>query len=198
MVQDMLDWDALQPERPRPLRRVEYDQLVEAGVFEDERIELLHGVLVTMSPQSDLHAAITAELAQRIIEQLFHLGLRDRFTVRSHSAFAASEYSEPEPDVAVVPRQRFGEGHPARAHLLIEVSVSSLRKDRTIKIGIYAEAGVPEYWIVDVKSGAVEVYTDPQGSKYCAMTRFTRGEVLHPIEVPGVAIAVADILPPPA
>jgi Uma2 family endonuclease len=195
MVEVMLDWEALQPERARPLRRVEYDRLVEAGVFEDERIELLHGVLVTMSPQGNLHATITAHLARVLYEQLILLGSLDRYTIRSHSGFAASEYSEPEPDVVVVPLQVIGDPHPDRAHLLIEVSDSSLRKDRAIKTAIYAEAGVPEYWIVDVNGGAVEVHTDPDGDAYRTVTRLGRGELLRPVELPGVAIAVADILP---
>jgi Uma2 family endonuclease len=197
MLDPMLDWDALRPERPRPLRRAEYDRLVAAGVFEDERVELLHGVLVTMSPQGDYHATITAELARVLTLELVRLGILDRFTIRSHSPYAASEYSEPEPDIAVVPRQRIGEPHPQRAHLLVEVAESSLRKDRGIKTGIYADAGVPEYWIVDVEGGVVEVYTDPADGAYRAQTRHARGAIHRPIEVPGVEIAAATILPPP-
>jgi Uma2 family endonuclease len=191
----MLDWDALPPERLRPLRREEYDHLVAAGVFADERIELLRGVLVTMSPQGDDHASVTDEVARLLYQHLGALGTLDRFTIRSHGPYAASDYSEPEPDVAVLPRTHPGDPHPTTAYLLVEVSDSSLRKDRNIKTGIYAEAGVPEYWIVDVQGGAVEVRTDPRDGAYQTMVRVERGETLHPIELPGVAIAVADILP---
>jgi Uma2 family endonuclease len=192
----MLDWDALQPERPRPLRRVEYDRLVDLGVFDDERVELLHGVLVTMSPQGDYHATITAELARLFTLELSRLGVIDRYTIRSHSPYAASEYSEPEPDVAVVARQQIGDAHPQAAHLLVEVSESSLRKDRRIKTGIYADAGVPEYWIIDVDGAAIEVYTDPAAGAYRTMRRVGRDAVLRPVDLPGVEIAASALLPP--
>jgi Uma2 family endonuclease len=197
MLDSMLDWDALQPERHRPLRRSEYDRLVESGAFVDERIELLHGCLVTMSPQGDDHATIADEIVRALYLQLGRLGTIETYSIRSHSPYAASEYSEPEPDIAVVPRLHPGDPHPARAYLLVEVADSSLRKDRRIKTAIYAEAGVPEYWIVDVNAGEVEVYTEPRDGAYRATARLTRADVLHPRELPGVAIAVDEILPPP-
>ena len=94
MLEPMLDPALLSPERVRPLRRREYERLVEAGVFEDERVELLRGVLVEMSPQGEPHARITAWLAHRFARAL----AIDRFDVRSHSPFAATEDSMPEPD----------------------------------------------------------------------------------------------------
>lgn len=196
MLGIMLDWKALEPEKRRPLRRVEYDQLVKAGVFDDERVELLHGWLVTMSPQGWDHATVTDEIVRQFYLQLVALGVVDAYSVRAHSPYAASEYSEPEPDVLVTSRIRPGERHPERALLLVEVADSSLRKDRTIKTGIYAEAGVPEYWIVDVEGGAVEVYTERRDGEYRMMTRVERGGTLRPIELAGVAIAVTEILPP--
>jgi Uma2 family endonuclease len=196
MLDSMLDLDDIQPERLRPLRRTEYDHLVATGAFEDEHVELLRGVLVTMSPQGNDHASVTAEISHRLMEQLVALGLNSRYMVRTQLPYAASDYSEPEPDIAVAPRAFPGTPHPDRAFLLVEVSDSSLRKDRTIKTGIYAEAGVPEYWVVDVQGGAVEVYTTPQNGAYQTTTRAMRGDVLRPLELPEVTIEVSDILPP--
>jgi Uma2 family endonuclease len=190
MFAPMLAWDALQPEPRRPLRRGEYERLIASGAFADERVELLDGAIVSMSPQGDAHIRVSAELVRRLYVELIRLGALEQFTIQSHSPYAASDASEPEPDVAVVPR---GMGLATTCHLIVEVSDSSLRKDRRIKTRIYADAGVPEYWIVDVPGGAVEVYTTPIDGSYAVQTRLSRGEVLRPRELPGVAIAVADI-----
>lgn len=186
IVDQMLDAALLAPERVRPLKRAEYEALVEAGYLADERVELLRGVLVEMSPQGHAHARVTAWFARELI-----LALGRRFDVRSHSPFAATDDSEPEPDVSVSSHRRDGK-HPARARLLIEVSDSSLRKDRRLKTEIYAEAGVPEYWIVDVRHRVVEVLTDPTPTGYATTIRKTAG-LLRPTMVPGVALRLRDV-----
>lgn len=188
-VDPMLPPDDLQPERIRPLSRREYDRLVDLGVFEDERIELLRGMLVTMSPQGDVHAGLTAWLAQR-----FTRGTDDSIDVRSHSPFAADDYSEPEPDVVVSRRrERYAHPEPREVLLLIEVADSSLRKDRKVKLEIYAEAGVPEYWIFDIRATAIDVHTLPVDGRYTSVVRHTKTGVLRPVAVPGVTIDVDDI-----
>ena len=189
MVEDMLDPALLAPERVRGLRRVEYDALVEQGAFEDERVELLRGVLVEMSPQGEPHARITAWLAHVLARALDI----ERYDIRSHSPYAATEDSQPEPDVSVSLRARNGKHHPKSSLLLIEVSASSLAKDRVIKTEIYAEAGVPEYWIVDVQSRSVEVLTKPTRGGYARSGIRDVGRVLRPRRLPGVEIAVADV-----
>ncbi len=187
MVDTMLDPKLLAPERVRPLSRREYDQLVDLGAFENERIELLRGMLVTMSPQGGPHAGLTAWFARRLIR-----ALDDTFDVRSHSPFVATDDSEPEPDVSVSASRSIKE-HPSSALLLIEVSQSSLRIDRVVKMSIYAEAGVPEYWVVDVDASEVEVFTQPGPDGYRCRERFGRGHTLQPAKLPGIALAVADI-----
>src|SRR4029079_4427605 len=128
----------------RPLRRIEFDRMVELGVFdEDEHIELLAGVLFSMSPQGETHSDCSGVLMTLLIRRL-----GDRASVRAHSPFAAGEYSEPEPDIGVYPPRTYGQGHPDKALLIVEVAESSLRKDRGLKSEIYAQNGVPEYWIV--------------------------------------------------
>lgn len=190
----MVEADRIRFERVRPLRAREYMRLVEAGEFEGEPIELLGGVLVRMSPQGNLHADVVRYLAERLV-----LVFRGKhWFVRSHSGLEISDDSVPEPDIAVVPAAKLGA--PARkSSLVIEVSVSSLRFDRTVKRPFYAAAGVPELWIVDVKNRRVEVHTQPdaRARRYARVTVLTYGDTLRPIRHRRVAIPVSSVLPPP-
>ena len=185
----MFDVPALAPAGIRRLSRAEYDRMVALGMFEDERLELLYGVLCAMSPQGAPHATITAWFQQRLIR-----ALDDSFDVRGHSPFAASEDSEPEPDVSVS-RRVPGHSHPSEPLLLIEVSESSLRRDREIKARLYAETGVPEYWIVDLSTDelTVEVHTEPSSRGYRHIETFGADRTLRPTRLPAVAIAIAEI-----
>jgi Uma2 family endonuclease len=186
----MFDPDILAPDGIRKLSRREYDKLVELGVFEDERVELLRGMLVTMSPQGGPHSAITAWLAQRLTRLL-----DESYDIRAHSPFAATEDSEPEPDVSVSRRAPGNFEHPDSALLLIEVSESSIKKDRLLKAPIYGESHVPEYWIVDI-SGTdllVHVHTRAASDGYRHIETLRDGDVLHPTKLAGIEIAVADI-----
>jgi Uma2 family endonuclease len=196
MVELVLDPELLKPERIIPrgrrLSRRAYDALVARGVFDDERIELLRGQLVTMSPQGGLHAAVSARIAQRLI------GLLDgSYDVRSHSPYAASDDSEPEPDISVSRRARRLRYHPSKALLLIEVSESSLRKDRLVKAEIYAENRAPEYWIVDLASRSVFVHTDPVRGAYRSILQLRRKDVLRPVRLPGIELTVAELFRAP-
>jgi len=190
MVDPMLDPALLAPERVRPLKRREYERLVELGVFEDERIELLRGVLVEMSPQGEPHSMISAWFAQRLIRALHP----QRFETRSHSPFAASADSMPEPDVSVsIPRADFKHPGPRDALLLIEVSGSSIVKDRVIKTEIYAAAGVPEYWIVNLRSKTIDVLTRPTKAGYKRIVQKSIGDVLRPVKLRSFTLRVGDV-----
>lgn len=181
-----------EPLRIRPLRRVEFDRMVESGVFEeDEHIELLAGALVAMTPQGDTHSDCAGVLMTLLIRTL-----GERASVRAHSPFAAGDYSQPEPDVAVYPPRRYGRGHPGAALLIVEVADSSLRKDRGLKSEIYAEAGVPEYWIVDLVHGVVEVRSAPADGHYTRTATYARGESIALAAFPDLALATDDFLPP--
>jgi len=157
----VLELDQIAPDKLRPLRRVEYDRMVEMGLFEDERIELLHGVLVAMSPQGAPHADVIAQL-----NMLLTPALVGRAIVRVQSPLAVSDDSEPEPDLAVVALGDHRAAHPSTALLVVEVADSSLRKDREIKAALYAQAGVTEYWIADVPSRRLEVHRGPGALGY--------------------------------
>lgn len=173
----------------RPLRRVEYDRMVQLGMFEDERIELLRGVLVPMSPIGPPHSATLDRLVELLV-----LALHGRARVRAQNPFAALDDSEPEPDVTVVPLGDYDAGHPERALLVIEVSESSLARDRGVKLRIYAENGVPEYWVVNLVDRRIEVHTEPSKDGYGAVRHVERGESIALGAFPDVAVNVGDVV----
>jgi Uma2 family endonuclease len=177
------------PECPRPLKRVEYEKMIAAGLFENERVELLEGLIVEMSPQNPLHAAVI----QRLDEALQRM-LRGRGAVRVQMPFVAGDASLPEPDVAVVAPGDYDEAHPAEAFLVVEVADSSLRKDRRLKSEIYAKAGVPEYWVVGLAERVIEVHTEVSSESYLRVTPARRGDRVRLSAFPDVEIPVSDIL----
>jgi Uma2 family endonuclease len=179
----------LAPERVRPLKRVEFERLVSEGLFDDERIELLGGAIVEMSPQDTRHAAVIERL-DREIKRVAPVSM----SVRVQLPFAASEYSLPEPDIVVVPRVDYDDAHPDCAYLVVEVANTSLRKDRSIKSELYARAGVPEYWIVNVAEQHIEMRTLPRDGAYMTVAIAHRGDTVCIASLEGAAIAVSDVL----
>jgi len=180
---------SIEPELVRPLKRSEYDRLIELGLFDDERVELVRGVLVKMSPQRAPPASTIEKLTQ-ILGAL----LQRRFSVRIQLPLALSDDTEPEPDVAVVVPGDYEAEHPSTALLIIEVADTSLKKDRA-KAAVYASAGIGEYWIVNLGARTVELYSSPDGDRYAESRRLQAGDVLRPAALPDVVFAVADILP---
>ena len=180
----------------RDLRRLhvgEYHRMIEAGVFdEDERVELLEGVIVTVSPQNPDHALIV----ERLSNPLF-LRLPGDFVIRCQLPLAVSESDEPEPDVAIIhsgtPRSR--QEHPKTARLVFEVASGSLRRDREVKASLYARAAVPEYVIVNLQEDCLEVhrYPDPATGRYREISRLASGDSLASASVLGLSFAVADL-----
>lgn len=171
----------------RPLRRAEYERLVEAGAFERERVELLEGFLVEMSPQRASHAS-----AIEVLTELLYAARQPGQKVRVQLPLALADDSEPEPDLCVVPAADHRERHPSQAFLVIEVAESSLAKDRR-KSTIYARAGVPEYWLVDVENQRVEVRTQPEGGTYLRQETISCGGDVQSSAVPGLKVSVGKI-----
>jgi Uma2 family endonuclease len=172
------------------LKRAEYEKLAELGAFRDEKVELLYGRIVRMSPQGGPHRYGVERLMERLV-----VGLRGRARVTAQSSFAASDDSEPEPDLGVVPAGDYLNEPPREAFLLVEVAQSSLADDRR-KAALYAASGVREYWIVNLEDEVIEVYREPGEKGYAQVTHHPRGAELV---VPGfadVVVRVADILPP--
>ncbi len=192
MPMSSLESLAIDPDLIRRLSRREYHQMYRAGLFEDERVELLYGQLVVMSPIDPSHEESIWTLAEALRSQL---GVRAK--VRTNQGFAASDDSEPLPDVLVAPHEAYWDEHPQRAFLVVEVSRTSLRKDRDVKARLYAQGAVAEYWIVDIDGRCVHVFrdADPRGS-WRSHRIAPRGETVSLAAFPDVTIAVDDILPP--
>jgi Uma2 family endonuclease len=180
---------SIEPELVRSLKRSEYDRMIELGLFQDERVELILGVLVKMSPQLAPHASTVQKLTQLLI-----MRLQGRFTLRVQSPLALSDDTEPEPDVAVVALGDYEAEHPSTALLIVEVSDTTLQKDRA-KAAVYASAGIGEYWIVNLNARTVELCSSPDGDRYAEVRTLRAGDTLRPAALVDVAIAVAEILP---
>ena len=177
-------------EHIRPLLRRDYDQLVDAGAFVDEPIELLEGFLVEMSPEGAEHVFVIDRLTDILVTALAR-----RYRVRIGHPLALGDLSEPEPDIAVVALAEYRHEHPDGALLVIESSRASRRRDLGFKAGLYARHGIPEYWVVDIDAGCVVVHTAPTRDGYRRIQRHDPGAQLTPTMVDGVSVAVADILP---
>ena len=181
---------AVEPSAVRLLRRVEYDRLVDLGVFDQERVELIRGVIVRMSPQGAPHAGPIQRLTELLVAAL--LG---RAHVRVQLPLVAPDESEPEPDVAVVALGDYDHVHPEGAHLVIEVARTSQAYDRETKGPLYAAMGAPEYWLVDVVARTIDVHRGPGPEGYATSTTFQAGSVIQLVAFPDVAVAVSAVLP---
>jgi len=183
---------AIEPQDIRRLSRSEYRQLAATGIFDDERVELLYGQIVAMSPADPSHDTSVSRLVRLLI-----LALGERAEVRGQCSFAATDDSEPVPDVVVAPGQDYWREHPTEALLVIEVARTSLRKDRGVKARLYGSVAVREYWIVDVEHGCVQVLREPDGrGGWAARRTAERGDSIALAAFPDVVIDVASILPP--
>jgi Uma2 family endonuclease len=172
-----------------------YFRLVDEGVLEpDDRVELLEGVVVAMAPQNTPHAAGVTRLTKALMK-----AVGARAVVRIQLSFIASPYSVPEPDAAVVPGrvEDYDHAHPRTALLIVEVADSSLKQDRLTKAMIYAAAGIPQYWIVNVVDQQVEVHRDPdrRARHYRDVTIVRRDGHVELEAFPGTFIAADDLLP---
>ena len=188
---------------PLPLwrmTRVRYDRLIDVGIFgSEDRVELLDGLLVVREPQGRRHAAVVV-LVRAALEKAFG----PAYHVREEKPIALDEQSEPEPDVVVVPGQPrdYLDAHPSRPVLLVEVAETSLAIDRLRRGGLYARAGIADYWVVNLIDEVLEVYREPiqeplgQGSwKYRSVRLLRRNAVVTPLAAPRARIRLAALLP---
>ena len=173
----------------------DYYKMAEVGILDwDERLELLNGEIIEMSPIGSRHARLVDLFAW-----LFITMLGTRAWVRIQNPLRLNGSTEPEPDIMLL-RWRddeydFDLPTPQDVFLLIEVSDSTLDKDRNEKLPMYAQAGIPESWIVNIPGGVVEVYTDPIGGIYLTRRVFEAGETVSPSAFPDVSIPVDRIVP---
>jgi len=184
----------------RQWTRVEYERLVENGVFAaGDRVELIDGLLVVAEPQSSAHYT-AIKLVERALARAFGEG----WTIRSQGPIALDDASEPEPDVAVVRGdvRAHAHAHPADPVLVVEVAVTSLAFDREHKSSLYARAGRPEYWVVNLVDRTLEVRRDPApraeapyGWDYSLVDVLGPDGTTAPLAAPGASIVVAELLP---
>lgn len=185
--------------RLRRWKRVEYERLVELGMFTGERLELIDGLLLVREPQGSRHAAGI----RRVLAALRRV-LDDEWQIDCQLPIALDDDSEPEPDVAVVTREAsdYRDAHPSRAMLVVEVADSSYRVDHEYKASLYARGRVPECWIIDLVHDTLEVHRDPEpsadapcGWRYRSVQILRAPNTVAPLIAPDRAIPVADLLP---
>ena len=184
----------------RQWTRAEYMKMAEAGIFvPDERIELIEGKIIEMSPQNTPHAVVVS-----LVSEALRILFSEDYHVRVQMPMEINEISEPEPDVAVVkgtPRDYLLK-HPVTAALIVEVSDSTLAYDRNQKASIYAKAGIADYWIVNLINRCLEVYgvpapmqEQPFGFGYKQTNKYMETDQATPLALPQSFIVVAEILP---
>jgi Uma2 family endonuclease len=172
----------------------EYEQMIEHGILtENARVELIRGEIIEKMAIGDPHAACVKRL-----NRLFSTFLGNRALVSVQDPIRLID-SEPEPDVALLlPRDDYYLSGKPRAPdilLVIEVSDSSLEYDREVKLPMYAEAGIAEFWIVNLEDHCLEVYRQPvSGGVYTELTVLRRGEEVEIVALPGSTLAVDEIL----
>jgi Uma2 family endonuclease len=172
----------------------EYQRMGEAGILaEDERVELIEGEIVRMSPIGKDHAACVKRIIALFsphIGRALILGVQDPIDIGAHS--------ELQPDISVLrPRADFYKrGHPGPADilLLMEVSDATLKNDRAVKLPLYAQAGIPEVWVINLPNDLIEVYTQPGEGGYQVVQQARRQESLAVQGVPGLTLSITDIL----
>lgn len=180
---------------PRRLFTVdEFHQMAEAAIFdEDDRVELLAGTIVQITPIGSRHAACVSRLIHVLSRQLGSELLRIQDPVR------LDDYSEPQPDVVVVKARAdfYRHAHPTAQDvlLLIEVGDTSVESDRSEKVPLYARSGVPEVWVVDLIASRVDVFRVPTGDGYLEHESVASGAVMRPRTLPQLEIPADQIIP---
>jgi Uma2 family endonuclease len=172
----------------------EYEKLGETGIFhEDDRVELLNGEIIVMSPIGYRHAATVRNLTEIFVE-----ASKRRYSLDPQNPFVLNDESQPQPDITLFRRDvHRAKRLPAATdiHLVIEVSDSSLGYDRNDKLPAYARNGIVEVWIVNLVNDTVEVYRDPNPAGYETKLRFTRDDTLSPLAFSDIEVRVSEVLP---
>lgn len=170
----------------------EYHRMIDSGVLDDRQVELIRGEIIEVAPEGKPHAYSVSESGEYLVRLL-----GDRAKVRYGHPITLPNSSEPEPDIAVV--QRLGveylshHPYPENIFWLIEYSNSSLAKDMELKPSVYAEAGIQEYWVVNLKTRSLVVFRDLQSGRYTSQTTYTNGNI-SPLAFPAVSISIRNII----
>ncbi|MEC4864732.1 MAG: Uma2 family endonuclease [Jaaginema sp. PMC 1078.18] len=172
----------------------DYHRMIAAGVLDDKAVELVRGEIVEMSPEGEPHAYYSSEASEYLT-----ILLGKKASIRQAKPITLLNNSEPEPDIAIV--QRLGREYlthhpyPENIFWVIEYANSSLAKDTTLKYEMYAEAGIPEYWLVNLPRRELIIFRDPCEQEYRFKMTLTEGTVT-PLTFTDIEIEVAQIISP--
>lgn len=170
----------------------EYHQMIKAGILSDRQVELLEGKIIEMSPEAPLHRQINDSVAEYLREQFKGYAK----VYEAHPITLTN--SEPEPDLALVklPVSDYKSRHPSPSdiYLLIEISDSTLEKDLNQKQNIYAQAGILEYWVIDVKAKKLIVFQQPSPHNYELKQTYTEGKIA-PLAFQHISLSVTKLIP---
>lgn len=177
-----------------PFTTTEYHRLIEARIFtEDDRVELLDGEILKMAPIGPRHAACVDRLVNFLIKKV-----GKTVNVRSQNPIGLSDYSEPQPDLALVKYRAdfYSQSHPTPADILvaIEVADTTADSDRQVKLPSYARAGIQEVWLVDLPNDRIEIHANPARGIYQEVRIVLRGQKVISPAFPNLKLKSDDVL----
>lgn len=179
----------------RQITVAEYDLMIESGVFdEDDRIELLNGVIVEKMPKGKKHATLNDIIATHLVQQI-----GEKVCVKNQNPIRLDEFSEPEPDIvlAKLPFERYFKDHPTpdEIFLILEIADSTLGYDRNTKSAAYSRAGIQQYLILNVQEKTLEDYREPSADGFQSKQTYRTGQNFNLVAFPEVSLKVSDFLP---
>ena len=171
----------------------EYHRMGRAGVFhEDDRVELVEGQVVQLSPIGDRHASCVRRLIRVFATSLLELAVID-----VQNPVVLDEHNAPQPDLALLKLTPDGypvHPRPSDVLLIIEVADTSVAYDRDTKMPLYARAGIPEAWLVDLATERIRVHREPRGGEYASVRSLSRGATIALLQFPDVTVSADDVL----
>jgi Uma2 family endonuclease len=170
----------------------EFHRMAQSGLLdENDRVELINGELVDMAPIGSRHAFYVDRLAECLGG-----GPSASYMVRVQNPIVLDERSEPQPDIALVKRANYADRHPTAAEvlLIVEVSDTTLDYDRDVKLALYARHGIPDVWLIDVKTGELTIHREPVEGRYRLMRQPTASETVASLLIPAVKFALAELV----
>jgi Uma2 family endonuclease len=171
----------------------QYHQMGEASIFAPGvRLELIQGEIVDMTPIGLKHA-----IAINRLNYLLTLRVRDRGIISIQNSIRLNNYSEPQPDVVILRHRQdfYANKFPAAEDvlLLVEVSDSSLKYDREVKVPLYAKSNIPETWVIDLNQEIIEIYRHPIENIYTLKQVINAGQSFSPVAFPDINLTPSDI-----
>lgn len=171
----------------------DYYKMIELGILKDyEKAEIIEGELIKKMTVGDRHAAVV-----NILNRFFSRNLSENILVSIQNPVRLTDFNEPEPDVLLADLTKYdGKRHPRPEEvlILIEVSDTTVKYDRDVKLPLYAEAKIPEVWIVNLPNEIIEVHTKPEFGLYQLVKIYKRGEIVKSDSIPNLEIETDKIL----